>query len=234
MEPSKHTSVGSSIDLASDFWDRLHENPRFRPQYPSEHVVRFLRTLPDRLAPDRGAVRAIDIGCGGGRHTFLLAELGFTVDAVDISAEGLRHTRAALAAGRHDANLMRAPMNALPYDDDAFGVAVSFGVFYYGTLSEGRGAIAELRRILVPGGKAFVVVRSTDDFRFGKGTPIEHQSFSIQIDATNERGTVQHFLSAEDVEECYRDFRDVRFERAEVSFDARKSKNSDWLITVEK
>ncbi len=35
--------------------------------------------------------RALDFACGIGRHTLWLAELGYQVDAVDISMAGLQH-----------------------------------------------------------------------------------------------------------------------------------------------
>jgi hypothetical protein len=42
-------------------WDRLHEQQRFRPVYPNEHVVRFRmasRNVLDGLRP----TRFLDIG----------------------------------------------------------------------------------------------------------------------------------------------------------------------------
>jgi SAM-dependent methyltransferase len=44
----------------------------------------------------RGA-RALDVACGGGRHAIYLAELGFVVDAWDISDVALDFLRAELA-----------------------------------------------------------------------------------------------------------------------------------------
>jgi len=231
MEPSKAASDNAA---AAAFWDGLHRIPRFRPQYPSEHVVRFLRTLPQEVMPEHAAVRALDIGCGGGRHSLLLAELGFSVEAVDISAEGLRHTGELLAAIGHTVGLTVAPMTALPFPDETFDVAVSYGVFNYGTAAEGRAAVAELHRVLLPGGRALVVARSTDDYRCGRGTALETQTFRAEDDETNERGTVQHFLSERDVEERYSAFGKLSFELTETTFRGRSAKNSDWLVTVEK
>jgi SAM-dependent methyltransferase len=64
-------------------WNKkYHENPsllEMRP--PSPLVERFYHTAPGK--------QAIDLACGGGRHTLFLAEHGFHVDAVDISAVAL-------------------------------------------------------------------------------------------------------------------------------------------------
>jgi SAM-dependent methyltransferase len=222
--------TGRTADAAR-FWDQLHTQRRFRPAYPSEHVVRFVRSLPDEGGRAR---RALDIGCGGGRHTVLLAESGFAVDAVDISEEGLAHTRATLHAAGLDATLGVASMTSLPFGADTFDAAVSFGVFYYGTADEGRAAVSELHRVLRPGGRAFVVVRTRDDYRYGKGEEIEPGTFLIDADDTNERDTVQSFLGEDEVAERFAAFSELSFELTETSFGGRTGKNSDWLVSATK
>ncbi len=215
---------------AAAFWDSLHAQERFRPGYPNENVVRFL--APRAQASAGG--RALDIGVGGGRHSLLLSDLGYDVDGVDISAEGLRHAEEVIARGGGRARLQTASMNALPFPDATFEIAVSFGVFYYGSRAEGRAAIAELHRVLALGGEAFVVVRSTDDYRCAKGVNLGDNAYRLTITDTNEVGTVQHFLSEDDVRDDYSGFAELSFELAETTFAARSRRNSDWLITVRK
>ena len=222
------------MEEPASLWDSLHRNPRFRPRYPSEHVVRFVRTLPSRLTPDSHDARALDIGCGAGRHTLLLAEHGFAVDAVDFSGEGLTATRALLAGAGYEAGLSLASAAELPFADETFDVVVSYGVFYYGTFAAERAAIGELVRVLRPAGRAFVVVRTTDDYRYGKGPLLEPRTFRCEIEDTNERGMVIHFSNEDDIRELYGAFTQLDFELTETTFAARTGKNSDWLITVEK
>lgn len=74
--------------------DRVKWNAKYRnkdyPTDPSAIVKEFYGLA-------RGTA-ALDIAAGSGRNALFLAERGFTVDAVDISEEGL-----ALLAGRHRA-----------------------------------------------------------------------------------------------------------------------------------
>ncbi len=65
--------------------DRTHWNERYRSRpYPQEAAA-LVRAYAD-LAPGR---RALDVAAGNGRNALFLAAKGFTVDALDISDEGL-------------------------------------------------------------------------------------------------------------------------------------------------
>ena len=68
-------------------WDRkFSEMPDLlAPRPPSELVVSW-------CGEGRGK-RALDLACGGGRHTRYLSERGYRVDAVDISAVALDRLR---------------------------------------------------------------------------------------------------------------------------------------------
>jgi ubiquinone/menaquinone biosynthesis C-methylase UbiE len=216
----------------ASFWDLLHAQDRFRPVYPSEDVVRFLAAREHHVS--NGARRALDIGVGGGRHTLLLARSGYEVDGVDISSEGLRRTSELLARSGLRARLSQAPMHALPFGGDTFDIALSIGVFYYGTRAQGRAAAAELHRVLKRDGEALVVVRTTRDSRRGRGEPLGGETYRLNHDETNERGTVQHFLSEADVRDCYGAFAELRFELTETTFAERTARHSNWLVTLRK
>jgi hypothetical protein len=97
-----------------------------------------------------------------------------------------------------------------------------------------RQAIAELHRVLKVGGQAFVVVRTTDDFRHGKGRALEPDTYLLTISETNEEGTVQHFLSEPELRAAFTAFSEFEFEKTETTFAARTRKNSDWLVSLKK
>ena len=216
----------------TSLWDSLHAQKRFRPMYPHEEVVRFLARRAG--ASDAATPRALDIGVGAGRHCVLLSTFGYAVDGVDISAEGLRHARDLISQNGGTASLQQGTMSSLPFEDGVFDLVLSVGVFYYGTAEEGRLAIAELFRVLKPGGEAFVVSRTTRDHRYGRGAPLGDDTFRLEIEETNECGTVQHFLSERAVETAFGAFSELHFELSETTFGERRSRNSDWLIAVRK
>jgi len=211
-------------------WERLHQDPRFRPRYPNEHVVRFL--IANRAAVD--SRRFLDIGAGAGRHLQLASELEFEAHGIDTSLTGLQHAKQRLQSIKLPARVCQASMLDLPFPDCSFGLALSFGVFNYGTADQMLQAIAEAHRVLIPGGSLFAVLRTTQDYRFGKGKELAPHTFRLEIRDTNEYDTVQHFLSSDAIPEYFKNFAGITFEKTETTSTSRTRIDSDWLITARK
>jgi ubiquinone/menaquinone biosynthesis C-methylase UbiE len=214
-------------------WDSLHANARFRPVYPNDHVVRFLMGFRARKNAAT-QMRLLDIGAGAGRHTKLAAELGFKPFGIDLSSTGLQHARLRLQDSRLPHDFAQASMLALPFRDASFDAVVSFGVFYYGCAEQMKKAIAETHRVLTPAGEIFAVLRTVNDYRFGKGKELERNTTQLNIEDTNEYETIQHFVDAGDVPLYFAEFRQVSFEKTETTFANRRGVNSDWLVSAEK
>jgi SAM-dependent methyltransferase len=220
------------MDIASH-WNQLHNEARFRPIYPSDHVVRFMIANHPSLEAET-LPRFLDIGLGAGRHIKLATDLGFAAFGVDISIAGLTHAHQRLAELRSAPNFALASYQSLPFSDKSFQFVLSHGVFYYGTAENMKRGIAEAHRVLLPQGKLFAVLRSVHDYRFAKGEAVGHNTFRLTIRETNECGTVQHFLAAEDITEYFHLFRTVAFEKTETTTAGRTQLHSDWLIMAEK
>lgn len=220
------------MDTASH-WNQLHNQPRFRPIYPSEHVVRFLMAnrglLENKIQP-----RFLDIGLGAGRHMKLAEEMGFAAFGVDISLAGLEHARQRLLDAGRAPLVALSSFRSLPFQNSCFQLVLSFGVFYYGNADDMQQGIADAHRVLAPRGKLFAVLRTLQDYRYGKGEKIAPNTFRLAITDTNECGTIQHFLASDDIPSYFRAFRNVNVEKTETTFGNRNGVNSDWLITATK
>jgi tellurite methyltransferase len=70
--------------------DRTRWNQRYAED--SYHKNNPVTLLEDWL-PKLPAGRALDVACGAGRNALYLAQAGYQVDAIDISAEGLNQAR---------------------------------------------------------------------------------------------------------------------------------------------
>src|SRR3712207_9523380 len=107
-------------------WEKLHEQARFRPKYPSEEVVQFVF----RNFKRDGKERVLDLGCGAGRHVYFMANESIDAYGCDISREGISYTKNMLERSGLRANLSVASINKLPYENDYFNGLISCGVLY--------------------------------------------------------------------------------------------------------
>jgi SAM-dependent methyltransferase len=108
--------------------------------------------------------RVLDLGCGFGRHAFEAYRRGASVVAVDRSAEEVASVtsmfRAMAAAGEGNPDLtaraVRADLLALPFPDGAFDVVMASEVLEH--IPADDRAIAEIARVVRPGGRVAVTV----------------------------------------------------------------------------
>ncbi len=113
---------------------------------------RTVRRAEALLGP-LGGKRALDAACGTGDLSLLLAEAGARVAAVDFTPEMLLH---ALPKDRGQSTLFaRGDALCLPARDGSVDlVTIAFGLR---NLADRRAGLAELRRVLAPGGAALVL-----------------------------------------------------------------------------
>ncbi len=130
-----------------------------------------------RLVWDRGGRRALDLGCGVGRHALALASLGFETSALDGSEAGIAELRAQAEAADLAIETGVGFMTDLPYADAAFDYVLSFNVIYHGDGEIVRRAIAEIRRVLKPGGIYQGTMLSKRNANHGVGTEVAPHTF---------------------------------------------------------
>lgn len=102
----------------------------------------------------------LEIGCGTGVHTRLLAESDARVTAIDLTPTAVELTTRRLTHAGLVADVREADAEALPFDDASFDYVWSWGVIHH---SENTSrAIAEVARVLRPGGRfGFMVYHRT-------------------------------------------------------------------------
>lgn len=145
----------------------------------------------------------LDLGCGAGRHSILLAKQRFRVVALDISETALKTLDARLKAARiTNVALVKHEMWKLPFIDGYFDGVVCTNVLHHGKLAEIRQAIRELQRVMRKGASAFIVALSEKDFRKGNGKRLEPNTYVFT--EGEERGIIHHFFSRPELSSCLR------------------------------
>lgn len=101
--------------------------------------------------------RILDLGCAESTNAIRVASLGYKVTGVDLRNLPLRHPSFLM---------VKADLGSLPFQDNAFDVAVSLstiehvGLPWYGLTSRSTDhqVLAEVRRVLRPGGRLILTV----------------------------------------------------------------------------
>lgn len=150
-----------------------------------QEAVQCLDLLP-RLAPLTVGGPVLDLGCGDGRHLARLAAAGHPALGLDLSPHLLLAARGNLPP---EVSLVRGDMRSLPLAAGSVGGVLSlFTAFgYFGTLAHNRPVVAEVARVLEPGGHWFLDYVDCDRVRreLGDG-PVHRRRHleSLQVDET--------------------------------------------------
>ncbi|MDR2998129.1 MAG: methyltransferase domain-containing protein [Microbacterium sp.] len=133
---------------------RADHYDEFADGYDAENAASLVNAYYERpamidLAGDVRGRRILDAGCGSGPLSAALRERGAEMTGIDGSPAMLDLARARLGA---DVPLQLADLaEPLPFPDDSFDDVVASLVLHY--LPDWAAALAELRRVLKPGGR---------------------------------------------------------------------------------
>jgi SAM-dependent methyltransferase len=146
--------LASRHEAESAFHDRKYgEGEGYPRHYALQPTYPIYLRMQD-MAGDRSGKRVLEYGCGEGWITLDLAREGALVSAFDISAEAVRATREVIASeGLSDrCRIERMGAERLDYPDDSFDMSIGFAILHHLDLEP---AVAELHRVLKPGGVAY-------------------------------------------------------------------------------
>jgi len=107
---------------------------------------RFVSPLVDQALAGRSSPRTLDCGCGTGGNLSLIGRAGAAY-GFDVNPRGLQ-----IAQRSGHRRLARASVDAIPFPDGTFDLVTSFDVIYALPEDVETTAMAEMYRVLRPGG----------------------------------------------------------------------------------
>ena len=121
--------------------------------------------MPAALGYDetRG-LRVLDVGCGQGIDVYRYALAGAQATGIDLTPRHVELARAHVAAMGLEAEIVAGDAESLPFDDASFDRVSSNGVLHH--TPDLPAALREIRRVLVPGGEARVIVYNRNSFHY--------------------------------------------------------------------
>ena len=136
--------VGKLWDENADAWTQL---ARMGCDVYRDHLntPAFMEMLPDV-----SGMRGLDIGCGEGHNTRLIAKRGADVTGIDIAPKFAHHAAAAETEEPLGITYAAANGGALPFPDECFDLAVA--VMSLMDMASHEDGVSEAYRVLTPGG----------------------------------------------------------------------------------
>ena len=145
--------VQADYDRRSPLWRELYDG---EPASFHDHVLqdrlRIALRMVDALAPSpagSAARRSLDVGCGAGQLVAACGDRGLAAHGADVSGQQVRS-----AAGRAPGRVVQADGLSVPFADASFAVVTGLGYLEY--LPDPAAGLAELARVVAPGGLVVV------------------------------------------------------------------------------
>ncbi len=140
-EPTPEMGAAAGYAIWSDSYDE-----------PGNPIIAIEERVIGQLIEPLPAARALDAACGTGRHARQLIARGHTVSGIDLTPEMIERALVNVP----EASLAVADLRELPYPDHSFELVVcGLALAHLPSLEVG---VAELARVLVPGGRLIVSV----------------------------------------------------------------------------
>ncbi len=162
--------------------------------FTKEELVEESRTLVEKRLPaevirDRiKGKRVLDMGCGSGRYSIALSQLGAShVDAIDVQEKAFAAARSWCKANEVEVHFHEGNVHKLPFNDNAFDFIFCNGVLHH-TSSVAAG-VRELSRVMRGDGAAFLYLYGAGGIFWNTRTAVRPIFKNIPLQYT--RGVLQ-------------------------------------------
>lgn len=119
---------------------------------PADPAIESRLDIFDR-GIDTSSIKALDLGCGGGRHSELLASRGYNLVAADRNDSMISYTQRRLGRLGLDASYLQLSIENLALKAESMDVVIATGVLHQAKSIENyEMAISEVSRVMKKGG----------------------------------------------------------------------------------
>jgi ubiquinone/menaquinone biosynthesis C-methylase UbiE len=180
-----------SVYAPAAFWDNFyhHRHQTHRDLNPEGFwATQWLATL--ELSTEQ---RVLDLGCGTGGDSLVLARQGLKVIGMDYSHEAILQAREKAHVTNTLVDFLQANMaEPLPFADQQFDIVMSNVAFHSFPDRLLRSILSEVKRVLCPDGHFLFHVNSLEDMHYRPKTRVREieQHYFLESD-----GQTMHFFS---------------------------------------
>jgi 2-polyprenyl-3-methyl-5-hydroxy-6-metoxy-1,4-benzoquinol methylase len=213
-------------------WESIFQSQSWG-KYPSEEIVRFLMSRFRDVA-ERPHIRVLDLGCGGGAHTWLLAREGFDAYGIDGSKSAIRQAGQLLEGAGLTAHLRVGDFIHLDYQPESFDAVIDSGAIQHNRLEDIRAVHEQIWALLKPGGHFCGLMINTDTSGWEDAERIEERTFRNFKGGPIRHDVIVHFFTASEVELLMSPYRDVAIEQTTRTVNRRADRLGHFVVTGQK
>ncbi len=218
-------------------WDPIWESVfASRPwgRYPQEELVRFVARRFYR-EQDRSSVRILELGCGpGSGASWFVAREGFALSGIDASPTAIERSRSRFAAEGLSAEFVEGDIATLPWPEATFDAVLDSLCLACLTEAETAAVLAQVHRVLKPGGAHFSLLPKSGCWGDGTGARLDATTIAEASEGPFRQLGKTRFATEESIRRLYAQFRDLALEYEIRSAENRTREVSHWVITCRK
>jgi ubiquinone/menaquinone biosynthesis C-methylase UbiE len=227
--------------MQEHIWEKEYRNPRLitKESEPQAAVLDFLKFLKKKEKITLEGLRVLDLGCGTGRNSNYIANLGNSAVGIDISETALKlaRERAAELHLNSVSYIKQSIGSAFSFPDSSFDIALD--VTSSNSLNEAERTVylQETARVLKSGGYLFVRALCKDGDKNAKELLKRNPGPEKDTYIMPEFGLIERIFSKEDFIAAYFPFFEI-LELEKIAhyskFDGRIFKRNYWLAYLKK
>ena len=219
-----------------------HWDDKFRSRawgrYPPEELVRFMGRNYANLSPNnRADIKVLEVGCGPGANIWFLHREGFHVAGIDGSPTAIEQTANRLKAENssiNHADLKAGDFSSLPWDDNTFDVVIDIFAVYANPVKIIDKTIAEIHRVIKPGGFHFCKLWGTGCTGYGEGEELEPGTFDELSSGPCAGMGLSHFFTEMEIRQRYAIFDAILIDRILRSDSAKQAQIEEFACQFSK
>jgi len=180
-----------------DIWEAIYSKNENLLAYPDDVLVRISYRL---LEKDKHK-KLLDYGFGGASNLIHFAKQGYQVSGVEVSESAIHLASKRCEDMGVQAQLRSVKDGNIPFPDQYFDVVVAWQVLLYNDWTTFPNAMAEIDRVLKPGGLFIGTMGAVGDYSHTHSKSLGNSLFESTV--PNQTGAVMMLLEEHQLQDCF-------------------------------
>lgn len=210
-------------------WDTVYSEGRSLLIWPDETVVSSLNKHKGKFN------KGIDLACGAGRHTILMAQMGIESTGVDSSKSSIEFAKKRAAElGLTNIKFINGLVQEIEFEKESFDLVLAWGLIHYLETKDQKEFLNKVYCMLKPGGLFLLTLRSMEDSRRKSAKEIGDNRYLVDYfdkGTNNVKQTKMSFWDEKGVRDLLHNFSSIQLgHRVVEPIGQLHYKTAHWLV----